>query len=491
MSKSIKDNLLQLSDEDKKERMKALSDLLFYNGKCDDVDVVKLLDIDLMGQSWITTDDLDYIPSQVIDNKVKPLINKQARFMFGRRPDILFKPLDVKDNDECEALRQYIDAILNASKFWSITLKAFRLATITKRVLLRMEANPGTPIRLYYHSVNDFNYETDPNDITKLLKVVFVKQDVATRNNEIDKQLWYRYTYYLDRSYEKESCFLKTETFKGNNQDTPIKAETVDTKLSKIPCWVLCNEQSLESPIGISDIKDLRPLQDAYNRRLSDFNDCLRFLMFGQTAIIDATEETVNNCKIAPNSTMALESLEGKTASAQRVESNFTNSEPVRLYLQTLEDSMYEKLAIPQTEELQKVPSAKTIKYIYTELVARCEEKWHDWEPIFRSMIRLIVEACTKFKCYEDWREEWGDLLYNIILIKNYPIPEDEEDKKRLAIEEVQNNVRSHRSYIKDYSNDEDVKKAMKEICEDVAAITNAESDPYTQRVADGLSKYE
>lgn len=494
-AKDIKDVLLKLSDREKQERKQSLKDFLFYLGECENKEAA-LLDNDLLGQSWITLDNLDYVPSQVIDNKIKPLINKQARFMFGKEPDILFKALDKEDKETCEELRQYIDAILNASKFWSNTMKAFRLATVTKRVMLRLEANPGQPVRLYYHDINDFNYEVDSDDITKLSKVILVRQDAETSSKEESEQLWNRYIYYINKiSDEKSSCYLRIETFKGNNLETPIKIEESDTGLNKIPCWVICNEQSITSIYGQSDIKDLKILQDSYNRRLSDFNDSLRFLMFGQTAIIDATEDTVNACNIAPNTLMALKSIEdtegNKQAKVQRVESNFTNSEPVLNFLDKLDKSMHEKLGIPHPEQLKNIPSAKALKYIYSELVARCEEKWHDWEPTIRSMIRLIVESCGKFNCYEDWDHQWDQLFYNIVLNKNYPIPEDEEDQKRLAMEEVQNNVRSHRSYIKDYSNDEDYEEHFKETLEDIKSLNEAEQDQFQKALDDELNNEE
>ncbi|WP_330663069.1 hypothetical protein, partial [Clostridioides difficile] len=105
---------------------------------------------------------------------------------------------------------------------------------------------------------------------------------------------------------------------------------------------------------------------------MSDFNDSLKFLMFGQTVVVDATEETVNACKIAPNALMALKTLEegsekAKQAQAYRVESSFSNADPVNSFFKRLEDSMYEKLAIPRPEQLQNIPSAKALKYLYTD----------------------------------------------------------------------------------------------------------------------------
>lgn len=472
--RSKKTQLLKLSQAEKEERQKAKKDFIFYLGECEDKRAA-LLNFELLGQSWMNVDDLDYEPSQIIDNKIKPLIHKQARFMFGKEPDILFKPYDKNFKQTCEELRQYIDAILNASKFWSSTLKAFRIATVTKRVLLRLEANPNQPVRLFYHSIDDFNYENDSDDITKLKSVTFVREDPDNKKDNDSNNLWYRYTYYMNG----ESCYLRTETFKENNLDLPIKETNKNTGLSKIPCWVIVNEQSINNIYGSSDIKDLRPLQNAYNRRLSDFNDALRFLMFGQTVIIDGNEDDVNSCNIAPNSLMAIKSLNleegGKQAQVKRVESGFSNAEPIKMYLKILDDSMHEKLAIPVEDKLTNVPSAKAIKYIFTELVARCEEKWNDWEPIIRSMLRLIVESCSKFNCYSDWDSSWNSLQYSIVINKNYPIPEDEEDAKRLAMDEVVSKVKSRKNYIKEYSNDEDYKEQFDEILEETTLIQNAQ----------------
>ncbi len=485
-----KEQLLQLSLSEKREREKAKKDFIFYLGECEDKGTA-FFDRALLGQSWINFDDLDYVPSQIIDNKVKPLIQKQARFMFGKRPDILFKPFDKKDKDDCEKFRQKVDMILDNNNFWSNTLKAFRLATVTKRVLLRIEANPQQPVKIYYHSIDDFSYNVDTDDSSKLKNVSFVRQDPGNSNDEtnISNDIWYRYTYYMNNL----TCYLKVETFKGDNLDKPIEVKEQNTGLSSFPCWVIVNEQGTNNVLGCSDIKDLKSLQNAYNRRLSDFNDALRFQMFGQTTVIDGDEDDVNKCTIAPNSLMAIKTRtdnvkEVRQAQIKRVESAFSNAEPVNIFLKMLSDSMYEKLSIPLPEQTKEVPSAKTIKFIYSELVARCDEKWNDWEPVIKSMINLICEACKMFGCYQDWDNKWNDLEYNLVIHKNYPIPEDEADNKRLAMEEVDNGVRSRRSYIKDFSDDEDYEDQYNEILQEKSEFANAE-DSFTGGLNEELNK--
>ncbi|NFG27698.1 phage portal protein [Clostridium botulinum] len=471
---TIKERLLKLDSTELKERQLAFRDFMFYHGECEDVEAAAT-NSDLLGQNWITLDDLDYVPAQIIDNKIKPIINKQARFMFGRRPDVILKPYDMNDNEAAHKLTQYVNWILDDNKFWSQTLKAFRLATITKRVLLRLEANPNEPIRLYWHSINDFYYEVDPNDPSNLLKVILVKQDPNTVGMITSEQMWYRYTYTL----EGGKCMLNTEIFKGNNVAVPIDSESTYTGLSTIPCWVICNEQSIGESKGVSDIKDLKPLQDQYNRKLSDFSDALRFNMFGQDVIIDATADSVESVKVAPNNLLPLVSLDDKTADYKKVENTFSNASPVQIFLTLLDDSMHEKLAIPKPEQIRSVLSAKAYKYLFTELIARCDEKWIDWEPVFIQLIRLIIESCSQFNCYDDWVNDWISIDFNVILKRNYPIPEDIEDKKRLAMEEVTSNVRSHRSYIKEFSTDEDHEDQFNKICEDLSKITAAENEQF------------
>lgn len=137
----VRETLLQLPSIEKRERRRSLKDYLFYKGKCKDKELAKIEKI-FLGQSWETNDNVDYIPTQDIRNKVKPLLKKQARFMFGVEPTMNFKPDNLNNTDGCEELRKFIDDVFEDNQFWKNTRKAFLMSTIKKRVLLRVEANP-------------------------------------------------------------------------------------------------------------------------------------------------------------------------------------------------------------------------------------------------------------------------------------------------------------------------------------------------------------
>ena len=49
----------------------------------------------------------------------------------------------------------------------------------------------------------------------------------------------------------------------------------------------------------------------------------------------------------------------------------------------------------------------------------------------------------------------------------NYPIPDDEADNKTVAIQEVQANVRSKKSYIEEFSNNEDAEAEYQQILDE------------------------
>lgn len=470
---NIRDTLLNLNSKELKERKHVKQDFYFFMGKCKETEDA-LVDTDKLGQSWLSADDIDYIPTEDIRNKVKPLLRKQARFMFSKAPDLQFKPYNINDKDKCEELRQFIDKIFADNSFWSNTLKAFLNCTVKKRILLRLEVNPEEPVSILYEDIKNFSYTVNSNT-NKVETVTIVKIDPTTEILETYKQIWLKYTYYMDG----ETCKVNIQSYKGNILDKPFTEETQDTKLSRLPMWVIINGGLLNEKFGESDITDLRSPQDQYNRKISDFADALRFNMFPQTITVDATPDSVNKMSIAPNSLAPLVSVDGKTATANKLESSFSLSEPVEAFLKRIEKDMHDILSIPQQEELVNIPSAKAMKYMYNDLIARCEEKWQDWENPIKKLIMLTIESCGKFKCYPNWKDEWNNLDFKIILKHNYPIPEDETDKKNLAMAEVNANLKSRKTYIKEFGDVEDFDGEWKEILQEMQQINEVENDQF------------
>ncbi len=64
---------------------------------------------------------------------------------------------------------------------------------------------------------------------------------------------------------------------------------------------------------------------------------------------------------------------------------------------------------------------------------------------------------------------------YTKIIKRNVPLPSDEDDKKDKAMDEVDRKVRSRKSYIKEFTNEEDAEKAFEEILEETTMLQNAQ----------------
>ncbi|KQB77230.1 phage portal protein [Clostridium butyricum] len=484
-AKSVRDTLLNLPWNEIRERRQVLRDYIFYKGKSEDLEAAKNNPV-LYGQNWPIDDNIDYKPTKEIRNKIKPLLRKQARWMFGKEPTLVFKADDLKDKDNCEDLRKYIEDVFENNDFWNNTRKAFLEATIKKRVLLRAEANPGQPIVIKYESIENFYYKEKNG---KLLKVIFFEEDEQNVFKEEDKdKVYYLHTYYykpLERTLDAENKIVEYKPF--YKKETYINTElqedkTLDNEITiskTIPCWLIKNAGELNNKFGESDVTDLVDSQNQYNKRNSDFADALRFQMFGAEAIIDGKEDDVNKLTVAPNALHAIrtsdEAMErGKQATIQRQEYNIGNSGAIDAYLNRCDSDMREMLDMPKITDLNNIPSAKAMGYLYNDLMARCDEKFNDWEKPLLNLIDFIIEVGSF--CYPGiFDKYWLLMNYTKIIKRNVPLPSDEDDKKDKAMDEVDRKVRSRKSYIKEFTNEEDAEKAFEEILEETTMLQNAQ----------------
>ena len=428
---------------------------------------------------------------------------------------------------DAEDKRKLIDDILDKGGFWSQSLTAFKDCTIGKRVLLTIQANPGEKIRFRYFTMPEFQYQLDPKDIKRLKQVSIIYQDERTRGMLAQKQVWYKWTYEMRVPYvettnddgeviqvpvegAEATCWYKKETVDGNNVPIlePVEVEGVenntdsfgqaspkqlifpdniewtDTLLPQIPAKIILNGGLTGDIWGQSDVKDLMDMAMNYNRTNSDFRDALRFKMFEQPVFTDADSECLKNVKIAPNAVIdlktdpALDNGEGTGRSAQvtTLSSSFNFVQAADSYLDRLKKDMYEYMDQPLPEEIKSVPSAKALKFLYQDLVARCEEKWTTgWQEAVTWAIDFI---CTAIRMFNLYPEERGAYLANVpttdVLTHNYPIPEDEQEKKTIAIQEVEAKVKSHKTYIREFGDVEDEQLEWQEIMDEDGSVNES-----------------
>lgn len=434
--------------------------------------------------------------------------------------DAVSKEAMKKAISDAEDKRQLIDDIFSKGDFWKQTLTAFKDCTIGKRVLLTIQANPGEAIRFRYFTMPEFQYELDPKDITKLKRVCIVYQDERTRGMLAVKQVWYKWTYEMrvpmNQTEDEEgnivetpvagavpTCWYRKETVDGNNTliTEPVELENLDnttayltgdqpkemaypdnidwtdTRMSEIPCRIILNGGLTGDIWGTSDVKELMDMANGYNRVNSDFRDALRFKMFEQPVFVDADSQSIKDAKIAPNAVIdlktdpALDNGEGTSRAAQAfmLSSTFNFVQAADSFLDRLKKDMYEHMDQPLPEEIKNVPSAKAMRFMFQDLVGRCEEKWATgWDSAVSWAINFICEAIRLFNLYPEQR---GVALANTattdVLTHNYPIPEDEQEKKTVAIQEVEAKVKSHKTYIREFGDVEDEDMEWMEIMDE------------------------
>lgn len=478
--KSIRDTLLKLPGNEIAERRSVRRNYIFYRGKSVDLEAAKN-NPELYGQNWPIDDNCDYKPTQEIRNKVKPLLRKQSRWMFGVEPTIKLKSDNKEDKDKCEELRKFVEDVLDNNSFWPTTKKAFLEATIKKRVLLRVEANPNSPLVIKYESIENFYYKEKNG---KLLYVTFFEEDEENVYKESDaEKIYYLHTYYYKFTDKNErQAWYKKETYKNTDLQKELTQEC-DTGFSNIPCWLIKNGGELNNNFGESDVEELMDSQTQYNKTISDVRDAIRFMMFGAESVIDGNEDDVNKLNIAPNAIHAIRTrdeaaAQGKQATMQRLEYTMGNSTAIEAYLDRAEADMNFTMDMPKLADLNNIPSAKAMGYLYNDLIARCEDKWNDWTPAFIGLIEFIKEVGSV--CYPGkYNKAWNQLKYSTLFEHNYPLPSDEEEKKTLAMSEVDSGVRSHQSYIKDFTDTENAEDEWNEILNEKSQLSNAE-DSFT-----------
>ena len=100
-------------------------------------------------------------------------------------------------------------------------------------------------------------------------------------------------------------------------------------------------------------------------------------MMFGAESIIDGNEDDVSKLTIAPNALHAIKTRDevlssGGQAVMQRLEYNMGNSVAIEAYLDRAESDMNFTMDMSKLSDLNNIPSAKAMGYLYNDLIARC-----------------------------------------------------------------------------------------------------------------------
>ena len=442
-------------------------------------------------QEWETASGLDYTPTKKITNITKKLIDTRARFMFGREPFFDVRPVLADDKgsttyqDQAQEKEDLLYKILTENKFHSKLLKAKKDCSIGGKVAIKLWGHKEVGLKIIFSPAQEFFPQFNLDDVDQLEKVVFLyalNDEEEPANQRIKKQVW---------ELVNGKCVLNETTHDGRGNMVSIEYENYDTGLDFIPVIIITNGGLTGETEGKSDVEALWHNQDAYNRLTSDDIDALRFQMFGQDVFTDASEDSLKNIKIAPGALIDLQTdqaqaYEGRQAKVERLESKFSYKDKFADTVERIKNDMYDTLDIPNVnlEQLRGIiQSGKSMKAIYWNLMAVCDEDWTEWGPALEQMVDYIFRMVDIYNLYGARNIARYETTLNIE--RYYPIQEEENDQKRIDMEEVVHEVRSRRSYMKKWGEYEDIDSELEQIQREKAML----QDSYTQDLLNNLEE--
>lgn len=421
-------------------------------------------------QEWNTADGLDYSPTKKITNIIKKLIDTRARFMFGREPYFDIRPVnqDAKGSttfkDQAQEKEDLLYRILTENKFHSKLLKAKKDCSIGGKVAIKLWGHKDVGLKIIFSPAQEFFPQFNLDDVDQLEKVVFLyamNNESLPEKQRIKKQVW---------ELVNGRCILNESTHDGRGNIVSVEYQDYNTGLDFIPAIIIQNGGLTGETEGISDVEQLWGNQDSYNRLTSDDIDALKFQMFGQDVITDAAEDSLKNIKIAAGAMIDLQTdmaqaSEGRQAKMDRLESGFSYKDKFEDTVNRIKNDMYDTLDVPNVslEQLKGLmQSGKSMKALYWGLMAVCDEDWTEWGPALEQMVDYIFRMVDTYNLYN--ARAIAKYETTLEIEHTYPIQEDENEQKKVDMDEVVSEVRSRKSYMKKWGEYEDTDSELEQI---------------------------
>jgi len=422
----------------------------------------------------------DYIGSDLSFKQVYSLINKEARFMFARTPDIdVSVQYDRKSPDrKAEAMKNITilqNLLANVFKANSLSrklLQACKDCLIGKRVayFVNFDEESGKITITFVPSLG-FVYETMDDDIEELSKLVvfYGLNDVNDKKEQriYKKKMW----------MEGGICLVTEAIYDGTgNVVEGDEEDIIKTKFTYIPGGVICNDGLTGDLQGESEVTLLCDMESWYNKMSNADIDAERKNMNPVVYALDLDPSTTAGLTRAPGSFWDVTSDQnmdenGTGGKLGILESDMKYSEPLSRTLDRIRSTMYEQVEMPDItiKSMQGVVSSgKTLAAIYWSLMVRCDEKFLAWQGALERMARSIIEGAVLYpstaKRYI--KEKIPAIEFEITVVNNYPIPDDNESEKESDLAEVQQGVMSRKRYMQKWNklSDDEVDEELQQI---------------------------
>lgn len=397
----------------------------------------------------------DYSPSDIHFKIAKTLIDKEARFMFSQTPDVTIQSVDT-DEEHMKQVEQYqmlIDKVLKDKKsnFSRTLLQSAKDCFIGKRVACLVDFSEEDGIQTHFYNSLQFYYETEYGS-DRLTK--FISFENVNQTKSMNQRL------YLVNRYEERNgtIYMSSILYNGTGkpQEEIIPEQAIE--LDYIPAVIIINDGTLEDKGGVSEIESLSEYESGYSRLGNGDIDSERKGMNPIRYTVDMNSNTTKNLSSGAGAYWDLKSEQNQNEVHPMVGTlapSMNHTEPVKVTLDRLKTTMYNEIDMPNISEetmAGTITSGKALKALYYPLQVRCDEKLKSWKPAIEFIAEAIIDLALLNKAevlslYV--LTSLDEVQYNIEIMENYALAEDEEEEKNSDLAEIAANARSRKSYIK------------------------------------------
>lgn len=400
----------------------------------------------------------DYIPAELKYKLSASLINKEARFLFGERPNISIGPKgdlatitpDIKAN--LTVLNDLVKTVLDKNMFEDILLKGAKDCFIGKRVAALVNFNEEDGVTISFLPAMQFLYEYKQGTTNTLKKFVCFSIVRESMSNEY-KRVFKKKFVLEDDGY----VYLEEEMYDGAGRLVEEVTTKTKTKLTFIPAVIFINDGLTGETDGDSEIFELMEYEQWYSKLSNADSDAQRKSMNPTKYTVDMDNNSTKNLSTGAGAFWDLGSDQNLAEAHPQVgllEPKMNYSEALKTTLDRVKTSAYELVDMPNItlDVLQgAITSGKALKAIYWPLIVRCKEKMKMWGPNLVLLVDIIIEGSIAYpKCILKYTDDvLVPVSYEVSVKQITPLPEDEIEEKTTNLAEVETQVMSKKSYMK------------------------------------------
>lgn len=425
----------------------------------------------------------DYLAAHLEFKKIAQIINKQARFLFGVRPDIKLE-LAIDLGEEAEEtqksislMQEVLDKVLEKAEFENKIYKAAKDSMIGKRVAAVVNFDTvNNNLTIDFLSAFYFVYRQNRHDATRLDYFMCFKVLIdADKSNDIrilrkiyDMRTVQQTQEQIDGGEPlQEHCYVTEEVFDGGANNVSSDYDDLltdyDTGLTTIPAVVFANDGLTDETRGISEVDELMDFEHMVNFLNCMDIDAQRTSAFPMKYSMDVDPSTsgqINN-RIGHYADLVTDDNRGTSQQGKLglLEAQLNYSTALQDVLKRISKAMHDLQDVPDIDlETMSgvITSGKALKALYWGLSARCDEKMKVWAPGIQNLVEIIFEGLFAFPAlmakYLNSNVPPLSIDFATKVERNSPLPDDEDDEKQIDMQEVTAGVRSRSSYIQKWS---------------------------------------